>query len=454
MLNYLTCVPAEASDLLLVDGITMLPVLNVQPHQLRPIPGLPPYPLMFILLEMITRCSPLPSTRRHCHLMLLHLMQGMCSHPPAAVLPSMAAEVPLLGALVSCSKAMLTTNWSFTDLAAVVKLQLLMGCQVLELLGGMFEGLGGARDSQQQHSRVQQQLQELQQQGGAQPQSQEQQSRQQQQQGQQNQQDGTQLESSERQCEGEKQQQQQSSSQQQSGHWEQGQQSGSQRQQVQQSAWHEQGKGSGSQQQRQQEEPRRRWELGEGSGAQPLGEQRGPDQKAEQQAQKRFEQLVLALGTEYLDGCRSQQQQQHSQTSMHEVQLSDVDEWHAYAAAARPAVEVIVDAFVVATNAAEKEKLAELGEELWASAVAAAARAAAAAHLDSAPVLAAVDAADKAGAAEAITVAMLEQVIVAMEAAMASGKGTVKVDIGAEAAVLESDIGSGPCRCGCGYAHC
>ena len=97
---------------------------------------------MFILLEMIPRCSPLPSTRRHCHLMLLHLMQGLCSHPPAAVVPSMAAELPLLGALVTCSKAAMMTNWSFTDLAAVIKLQLLMGCQVLELLGGVLEGVG------------------------------------------------------------------------------------------------------------------------------------------------------------------------------------------------------------------------------------------------------------------------------------------------------------------------
>ena len=99
-------------------------------------------------------------------------MQGLCSHPPAAVVPSMAAELPLLGVLVTCSKAMLTTNWSFTDLAAVIKLQLLMGCQVLELLGGMLERLGseGCKDGssgsqQQQHGRAQGQPQE-QQQGG------------------------------------------------------------------------------------------------------------------------------------------------------------------------------------------------------------------------------------------------------------------------------------------------
>ena len=386
----------------------MLPVLNVQPHQLRPIPGLPPYPLMFILLEMITRCSPLPSTRRHCHLMLLHLMQGLCSHPPAAVVPSMAAGLPLLGALVTCSKAAMSTNWSFSDLAAAIKLQLLLGCQVLELLGGMLEGLGGAGGSQQQHGVPQQQ-------GGAQHQSQEPQCGQQQ--GQQHQQNGTQMESHERQHEGEEQQQ-----------W-----SGNQRHEQQRSGREEQGRESGSQQ-----EQSGQLEQGERSGSQRQEQQR------QEQAQQQLQQQMVKLATGYLEHLRSQKQQQHFQTPMQ--QLSDVEEWDGYSAAAQPAVEVIVDAFTVAAATAEQgmNEAAKVGEpdKLWGSGVSAAVRAAAAAHLDSAPSLAAVDAADKAGVANVITLAIMEHVLMAMQAAIAAGKGkkTLKLDFGGEvlASMVES----------------
>ena len=452
-----------------VDGIILLPVLYVQPHQLRPIPGLPPYPLMFILLEMITRCSPLPSTRRHCHLMLLHLMQGLCSHPPAAVVPSMAAEVPLLGALVTCSKTVLTTNWNFTDLAAVIKLQLVMGCQVLELLGGMMDGLGGAGGSKQQHS--QKQLQELQQHGGAQRQSQDPQCRQQQ--GQQRQQNEAQVASYERQCEGvEQQQQQQSGSQgqeqsaqpepqsgqrgqgqgsgsqrqekQQSGRSEQGEGVGSERQQEQQSGWWEKGEGSGAQQQEQQQSGQR--EQGEGSGNLSLEEQQGQDQKTQQQVLQKFQQLVVALAIEYLEHGRfkTQQQQQRFQTPMQGAELSNMDEWDAYRAAAQPVVQVMVEAFAAATRAVEQQN-GKFGKGrgskgLWATAVSTEARAAAAAHLDSAPVFSAVDAAEKSCAANVIAVAILDQISMALQAAEASGKKTVKVDFGGEvlASLLES----------------
>ena len=303
-------------------------------------------------------------------------MQGLCSHPPAAVVPSMAAEVPLLGALVTCSKAVLTTNWSFTDLAAVIKLQLLIGCQVLELLGGMFEGLGGTGDSQQQHSGRQKQLQKLQQQGEAQYQSEEPQREQQQ--GQQHQQNGAQGASRDWQCEAQKQQQQFGS-------------------------------------QRQQEQQVRRQEKGEGSEGQALKMQEGQQQEREQQQQD-----VVEWATKYLEWRRGkhqqqQQQEQNSQTRMQELELPDEDEWGVYSTAAEPAILVVAEAFGVAATAAEHEVSKPANGER-SSAIAAAARAAAAAHLDSAPLLAAADAADRAGAAEALAAAFMETVTTAAKA--------------------------------------
>ena len=136
---------------------------------------------------------------------------------------------------------------------------------------------------------------------------------------------------------------------------------------------------------------------------------------------------MVELTTKYLERRRSQQQQQHFQTAMQEVQLPDVDECDASSAAAKGAVRVMFGAFGVAATAVENipAKVGETnGERVLA--IATAARAAAAEYLDSAPLLAAANAADKARTAEAITAAVLEQVVMASIPATTSSRKSKK----------------------------
>ena len=185
---------------------------------------------------------------------------------------------------------------------------------------------------------------------------------------------------------------------------EQGQQSRSQRQQKQQNGGQEQGRHSGVQ------------TLERLQGQQHERQQQQQAQQEQQQAQQKH---VIEWAADYLEGRRSKQQ----------LQLPYVEDWDAYAAATEAAVGAMVEAFGVAAAAAQQEvdKPATVGESdgKRARAVAAAVQAGAAARLDSDPIFAAADAADRAGAANVLATAFLEKIVTAAKAAATSSRKNV-----------------------------
>ena len=113
-----------------------LPLLPLSPQHLRPTPGLTTPPLMFILLEMITRAASATS-HPHVTLTTLHMLTSL-THPtrlnPISATSSLAAALPLMGGLVSISKAVGAVNWGLQPQVLGYQLQLLLAKQVLQLV--------------------------------------------------------------------------------------------------------------------------------------------------------------------------------------------------------------------------------------------------------------------------------------------------------------------------------
>ena len=91
---------------------------------------------MFILLEMITRAASATS-HPHVTLTTLHMLTSL-THPtrlnPISATSSLAAALPLMGGLVSISKAVGAVNWGLQPQVLGYQLQLLLAKQVLQLV--------------------------------------------------------------------------------------------------------------------------------------------------------------------------------------------------------------------------------------------------------------------------------------------------------------------------------
>ena len=89
---------------------------------------------MFVLLEMILRSSKDSSTTLQAMHLLAHLMLNTSEIAAAGQSPSMAANLPMLGALVSSSKAYKAASFSFAQWCMATKLQLSLAIEVSRLL--------------------------------------------------------------------------------------------------------------------------------------------------------------------------------------------------------------------------------------------------------------------------------------------------------------------------------
>ena len=112
-----------------------LPLVSLPLNQLQVIPGITADPVMFVLLEMILRSSKDSSTTLQAMNLLTHL-----THPSRYQLaaagqnPTMAANLPMLGAVVSSSKACKAASFSFAQWCMATKLQLSLAVNIFNLV--------------------------------------------------------------------------------------------------------------------------------------------------------------------------------------------------------------------------------------------------------------------------------------------------------------------------------
>ena len=116
-------------------GDYWLPLVSLPLDQLQIIPGITANPVMFVLLEIILRSSKDSSTTLQGMNLLTHL-----THPSRYQLaaanqnPTMAANLPMLGAVVSSSKAYKAASFSFAQWCMATKLQLSLAVNVCNLV--------------------------------------------------------------------------------------------------------------------------------------------------------------------------------------------------------------------------------------------------------------------------------------------------------------------------------
>ena len=123
----LLCAAAEAGDY-------WLPLVSLPLDQLQIIPGITADPLMFVLLEMILRSSRDSNTTLQAMNLLTQLMLNTNGIAAAGQSPTMALNLPMLGALVSTSKAYQAASFSFAQWCMATKLQLSLAIEVSRLL--------------------------------------------------------------------------------------------------------------------------------------------------------------------------------------------------------------------------------------------------------------------------------------------------------------------------------
>ena len=120
----------------------LTPLLLVPFQQLSPIPHMTSIPTTFILMEMILRSTTADAQLRLQAMHTLSILTAPNRCRAVVAPPSMAGTLPLLGALVSSSKALRAKGWKLESLAVALDLLTVIARNVFELVGELIKPPG------------------------------------------------------------------------------------------------------------------------------------------------------------------------------------------------------------------------------------------------------------------------------------------------------------------------